>query len=77
MRISVILGHPKVGSFNHAIAVAAVEVLVRNGHDVSFHDLYLEKFDPILPDSLRSRKVRPSIPRSRCTATRSRPLRVS
>jgi len=51
MRVSVILGHPKVGSFNHAIAEVAVEVLERNGHDVSFHDLYLERFDPILPDS--------------------------
>ncbi|HII06441.1 MAG TPA: NAD(P)H-dependent oxidoreductase [Methanotrichaceae archaeon] len=51
MRISVILGHPKVGSFNHAIAVAAVEVLESNGHDVVFHDLYQEKFEPILPDS--------------------------
>ncbi len=51
MRISVIVGHPKVGSFNHAIAEAAVEVLLRNGHNVFFHDLYTEKFDPILPDS--------------------------
>ncbi len=51
MRISVVLGHPKVGSFNHAIAEATVEELVRNGHDVYFHDLYLEKFDPILPYS--------------------------
>lgn len=51
MRISVILGHPKVGSFNHAIAEAAVEELEKSGHEVFFHDLYLEKFDPILPDS--------------------------
>ena len=51
MRISLIVGHPKVGSFNHAIAEAAVEVLEKSGHDVSYHDLYLEKFDPILPDS--------------------------
>ncbi len=49
MKISVILGHPDPGSFNHAIAEAAVDALKENGHDVSFHDLYAEKFDPILP----------------------------
>ncbi|MGC9515841.1 NAD(P)H-dependent oxidoreductase [Methanocrinis sp.] len=49
MRISVILGHPDPGSFNHAIAEAAVEALNQNGHHVSFHDLYAERFDPILP----------------------------
>jgi NAD(P)H dehydrogenase (quinone) len=51
MRISVILSHPDPRSFNHAIAEAAVDELVSNGHDVFFHDLYAEKFDPILPDS--------------------------
>ena len=49
MRISVILGHPDPGSFNHAIAEAAVEQLLQSGHHVSFHDLYAERFDPILP----------------------------
>ena len=49
MKISLILAHPKGGSFNHAIAEAARSTLVRNGHDISFHDLYLERFDPILP----------------------------
>jgi NAD(P)H dehydrogenase (quinone) len=49
MRISVVLGHPDPGSFNHAIAKAAVEELLQNGHDVTFHDLYAERFDPILP----------------------------
>jgi len=51
MRVSVILGHPDPGSFNHAIAKAAVDGLNQKGHDVSFHDLYAEKFDPILPPS--------------------------
>jgi len=51
MKISVILGHPKKGSFNHAIAVAAVETLRNNGHAVLYHDLYAESFDPALPDS--------------------------
>ena len=48
MRVSVILAHPRPGSFNHAIAQTAVQALVRNGHQVAFHDLYLESFDPIL-----------------------------
>ena len=49
MKISVILAHPNEKSFNHAIAAAAVETLNQNGHEVSFHDLYKEKFDSLLP----------------------------
>jgi len=49
MNVSVILAHPESGSFNRAIAGTAVDELKRNGHVVSFHDLYAEKFDPILP----------------------------
>jgi putative NADPH-quinone reductase len=49
MRVSAILGHPRPGSFNHAVAEAAVRALRDNGHDVRFHDLYAEGFDPILP----------------------------
>jgi NAD(P)H dehydrogenase (quinone) len=50
MKISVILGHPKRGSFNHAIAETVVQTLKTNGHEVAFHDLYQEAFDPVLPD---------------------------
>ena len=49
MNISVILAHPTKGSLNHAIAQTAVARLESNGHDVTFHDLYAERFDPILP----------------------------
>ncbi len=49
MRISVILAHPDPNSFNRAIAKTAIEVLKANGHKVFFHDLYREKFDPLLP----------------------------
>ncbi len=49
MNLSVILAHPNKRSFNHAIAEATIAALERNGHDVSFHDLYEERFDPILP----------------------------
>lgn len=48
MQISVILAHPDPGSFNHAIAQAVVETIKTNGHTVFFHDLYQEKFNPLL-----------------------------
>lgn len=49
MRISVILGHPQPGSFNHAIANSAVLLLKAAGHEICFHDLYAEGFDPVMP----------------------------
>lgn len=49
MRISLILAHPQPGSFNHAIATVARETLMAQGHQVDFHDLYAEGFDPVLP----------------------------
>ncbi|MDD1752175.1 MAG: NAD(P)H-dependent oxidoreductase [Methanotrichaceae archaeon] len=49
MRVLVILAHPNLGSFNHAIAEASVETLRQNGHEVFFHDLYQENFTPTLP----------------------------
>jgi putative NADPH-quinone reductase len=49
--ISVILAHPTSGSFNHAIAHTVVSALKENGHEVRFHDLYAERFDPLLPSS--------------------------
>jgi putative NADPH-quinone reductase len=48
MKIAIILAHPKPGSFNHAIASAAAEALRSNGHTPILHDLYQEKFDPLL-----------------------------
>lgn len=48
MKILAILAHPNNKSFNRAMAEAAVEVLRGNGHEVWFHDLYEEKFDPLL-----------------------------
>jgi NAD(P)H dehydrogenase (quinone) len=49
MNIFVVIGHQKQGSFCHAIAATAVEELKKAGHEVVYHDLYAEKFDPILP----------------------------
>ena len=48
MNVSVILAHPNKQSYNHAIANSAVTQLQKNWHSVVFHDLYAEKFDPIL-----------------------------
>ena len=48
MYVSIILAHPSPQSFNHAIAQTVAEELARNGHHVNFHDLYAEKFDPVL-----------------------------
>jgi len=49
MAISIILAHPNPGSFNHAIAQTASDALRRLGHEVILHDLYGERFDPVLP----------------------------
>ena len=49
MNVSVILAHPNSESFNHAIARTAASRLKKNGHTIAFHDLYVERFDPILP----------------------------
>ncbi len=48
MKVMVVLGHPSRESFNHAIAEAAVKALQANEHEVVFHDLYAEGFDPVL-----------------------------
>jgi NAD(P)H dehydrogenase (quinone) len=50
MNIVVIVAHPNVKSFNRAIADVAAKILRRNGYNVLFHDLYEEKFNPILPN---------------------------
>ncbi len=48
MKVLVVLGHPEKGSFNHAIAETVVRTLRDSEHEVFFHDLYDEGFDPIL-----------------------------
>ena len=65
MRYSVILGHPRPGSFNHAIAQVVCENLRCSGHEVAFHDLQAEGFDPVTPAAELSRdaKLPPDIAR--------------
>jgi putative NADPH-quinone reductase len=49
MKVTVILAHPDNKSFNYAIAATATKTLQADGHEVVFHDLYREKFPPVLP----------------------------
>ena len=51
MNILLILGHQRAGSFCHAIAETAREAFHAAGHEVIYHDLYAEGFDPILPNA--------------------------
>lgn len=48
MTVLIVLGHPDKNSFNHAIAETCKQRLIDKGHSVIFHDLYIEKFDPII-----------------------------
>ena len=48
MNILILLGHPDPGSFNHALAQAVRDDLRAGGHDVIFHDLYAERFEPLI-----------------------------
>jgi len=63
MKISVILAHPREGSFNHAIAGEVVSTLRSSGHQVIFHDLCAERFDPLLlhPEIVRDAPLPPVI----------------
>ena len=49
MNVQLIVCHPCVDSFNHAIAHRLENALYATGHSVVFHDLYRERFDPVLP----------------------------
>lgn len=67
MRISLILGHPRGESFNAAIARTAFDTLAALGHDVRFHDLYAESFDPLITaEELRRDAVLPPLVREHC-----------
>jgi putative NADPH-quinone reductase len=50
MRVLVVLGHPRKGSFCHAITATAMEALTAAGHEVIYHDLYQEQFDPVFSE---------------------------
>jgi NAD(P)H dehydrogenase (quinone) len=67
MNILVILGHPRPGSFNHAIADTVCSAAKRNGHHAILHDLYAERFDPCLPaDEIPEQGMVPDAIRTHC-----------
>jgi len=51
MKVLLVIGHQRPGSFCHALAAAAREELSAAGHEVIYHDLYQEGFDPVLPQA--------------------------
>lgn len=55
MDVTVILGHPPGPTFNHELADAVTQTLRELDHRVCYHDLYAERFDPVLPDRELSR----------------------
>jgi NAD(P)H dehydrogenase (quinone) len=51
MNALVIFCHPLTGSFSHALALRVVETLEGLNHRVIFHDLYRERFVPVLDEA--------------------------
>jgi NAD(P)H dehydrogenase (quinone) len=49
--VSILLANPKSGSFCHALANASAQICKDLGHDVRFHDLCAEGFDPLLKEA--------------------------
>jgi NAD(P)H dehydrogenase (quinone) len=48
MQISLILAHPDQNSFNHAIARCVAREISELKHEVLFHDLYAEVYNPVM-----------------------------
>ncbi|MBO3103887.1 NAD(P)H-dependent oxidoreductase [Cellulomonas fengjieae] len=46
--VLLLLAHPRSDSYNHALAHRLRAALEREGAQVPFHDLYAERFDPLL-----------------------------
>ena len=68
MKVLLIMGHQQPGSFCHGIARTAIDALCRAGHEVICHDLYQERFDPLLPHAEIPKGIRWT-PRSASIAT--------
>lgn len=58
--VLILLAHPRLGSFNHAIAKTAKELLKARSYKVIFHDLYSEKFDPLLAPAELDKNFEPA-----------------
>lgn len=71
MNVLVVIGHQRPGSFCHAIAETVCETLRSLGHEVNFHDLYQEHFDPVLPhEEIPKDAQRPAIIQEHCRQLR-------
>jgi NAD(P)H dehydrogenase (quinone) len=68
MNVSLILAHPSPASFNHAIATTVADRVREHGHTICFHDLYVERFDPVATASelARDAVLPPAIERHCC-----------
>ncbi len=53
----IVVANPNPGSFSHAMATTARQVLARLGHEIAFHDLYVERFDPVQPTGESSNTI--------------------
>ena len=51
MKLLILLAHPNPASFNHALAGKAADTAKLLGHEIWFHDLCAEKFDPCYTES--------------------------
>ncbi len=50
MKIQAIVAHPRRNSFCYSLFEQAVATSQQSGHDLVIHDLYDEKFDPVLKE---------------------------
>ena len=67
MLISLIVANPKPRSFCHALAMTAASACRSLGHEVRFHDLYLESFEPVMDEpELRNRKSDDPVVEAHC-----------
>ncbi len=71
MNALILVAHPSCDSFNHAIAHAAAETFRSLGDRVVLHDLYQERFDPLLPvDEIPKDATLPPLIESHCRELR-------
>ncbi len=67
MKILIILANPNKKSFCRAIAETAAKALEKKGCEIIFHDLYEEKFPPVLPEGEDKRgAMLPAIVKKHC-----------
>jgi putative NADPH-quinone reductase len=68
MHCLIILAHPNLESFNHAIAQTAATTLHTLGHTVVLHDVYAEGFAPVLSGAEMVTDAAPDTTIARCSA---------